>query len=1462
MAELATIIKEVAEKLVIYFNKRRLEIGWDDSTPKPVVGHLIPKPNVTSGRSFKRVDKFPDLRRLFSLLESEGFEVEETKTEQYIKNALEECISKMNFPIYQDLIYSSENAPKVNKEVARFSKEERKGEGDIFPPVTMTKIPTRRTTTPVISQTSAERIVNSAAKMLANLLRLTKTAYVQQNERGSNVYSVRNILDIGFSEQRVHHSSASNRKSFVYTPVANLEHPMKEDSTKKKQSRHKANVDDAQLASHLIQKNPGCTLFTRVSTASNSEVSASMNVKEVLGKFGRECCDSTCSGPTAIENHPPTTESSVEIDRRNCPCVHKEANSRVKFAVKRNLRHLLPTSSFAKANTNLSVHRDSSYVSQPQKSPGLSRSPVRIALANRQEVFGQSTISPLYSVQFSKESKHADIVTNTEILEQARKYGSWNFVSRLTHEINRCKTLSEPREGYWMPKRQCQSFDFLTNKQSPARSSPRSFHHLTTRKPVVSGRKHTRKTLERSASPAKHMEMSSSNTYDYSASANCTLGPVSVPSVRIRGSHFPSALTFEKTVSSLEDQELVCPRTHADDKGRYETKNSPVQGSHLSSLKMEDASRSEKLRKLAIATANALTDALGIPTEDLNSQIVAGFGEAIRASAKKRPNNKITPKSQQTAEGNKLQVKHAQVNELSSPSSGDSVVYRLRVESVRHCRLKQSDSYKDFYPPGPTKLPNPTPPMSIILRGVNCSSPSLKLISAELARLGEVAGHPVILRDPHMLGQQSGKRQPNVGDITRSVLDTPSVKSVSPKEGWPQVDYFAIVCCSLGKILGVDVNPIIHGVKHSRYDWFIKTITIDELEKQKKYLFHCHQWLTVEDRTLRCKRVRISSATAGLENKATHQTPESALSIESTSQQSVHVKSSSSTSMSELPKSARLAVVDLSTPKSTVQLNANRVEAPGDSQELFTDRTVATQKTTLTPKLLNFSKIVKAHECEKYRTVYENEQRFWGDDNFAEPEGELGQKATMISVTAKQVYYNLECFLPAFFTSLEVKSFDITQESESVDPIYECLRIQSTATQSEIISMDSDELDQYNWLIPSELLEHKLYLIASHMFTFLDNWVFAKPPLPNIEPLPIPDLVQTIDVERAPPTFVADVSPEELAHIAGITSFPTVMTDSPAIDREWLRKTTGMKPQSTSVDGVEVGVAENSSLDGKNKAGILDDADEAQYDDEEKWEQDESELDDASVIIRVNVTSLDSSVDSQYDVDELQSVITENAKLVSMTEENSLQNVDIYFDPHNSAMVDDLEGCLKTNTEQLVDNSTVLFPYLNECDMERRLRQIAGWENIQSSSRLDDVACESIPPTQLLLDTNASPTTVVSTDDSQVTVICCAPTGVIENTTDMDKRLVDQLNNSQGDNQFIHLCEISMGCRQSGNRGPRHQPRDLGHMCRFRNRLRYSSEFRCVWELLNRLKGQRTWCAGPAGYLPGYPKMLTNGRLS
>ncbi|KAF6769441.1 hypothetical protein AHF37_12500 [Paragonimus kellicotti] len=285
-----------------------------------------------------------------------------------------------------------------------------------------------------------------------------------------------------------------------------VEHPVKEHAPKKKQPRHKENMDDAHLASHLIQKNPGCTLFTRVSTESNSEVSATMSVKEVLTR------------PTSTANRKdkelltPTTESSVEIDRHNCPCVHKEANSRVKFAVKRNLRHLVPTSSFAKVNTNLSVHRDSSCAIQPQRSPRLCRSPVRIALANRQDVFGQSTTSPLYSVQFSKESKHADIVTNTEILEQARKYGSWNFVSRLTHEINRGKTLSEPREGYWMPKRQCQSFDLLKKKQSPARSSPRSIHYLTVRKPIVSDGKHTRKTLERSASPAKHMEMSSSNT--------------------------------------------------------------------------------------------------------------------------------------------------------------------------------------------------------------------------------------------------------------------------------------------------------------------------------------------------------------------------------------------------------------------------------------------------------------------------------------------------------------------------------------------------------------------------------------------------------------------------------------------------------------------------------------------------------------------------------------------------------------------------------------------------------------------------------------------------------------------------------------------------------------------------------------------------------------------------------------
>ncbi|KAF6772610.1 hypothetical protein AHF37_08433 [Paragonimus kellicotti] len=97
------------------------------------------------------------------------------------------------------------------------------------------------------------------------------------------------------------------------------------------------------------------------------------------------------------------------------------------------------------------------------------------------------------------------------------------------------------------------------------------------------------------------------------------MGPVSVPSVQIRNSHFPPAFTFEKAVSSLEDQEYVHPRTHSHDKRRYETKISPVQGPHLNPLKLEDASRSEKLRKLAIATANALTDALGIPIEDLNS---------------------------------------------------------------------------------------------------------------------------------------------------------------------------------------------------------------------------------------------------------------------------------------------------------------------------------------------------------------------------------------------------------------------------------------------------------------------------------------------------------------------------------------------------------------------------------------------------------------------------------------------------------------------------------------------------------------------------------------------------------------------------------------------------------------------------------------------------------------------------
>ncbi|KAA3678518.1 uncharacterized protein DEA37_0013326 [Paragonimus westermani] len=279
------------------------------------------------------------------------------------------------------------------------------------------------------------------------MIRLTKTAYVQQNERESNVYSVRNskdchhfdrksdkVLVVGLGEQKPHHRSASNRKSFVPNPIAKLGHLMEEDAPKKKHPGHKADTDDAELASHLIQKNPGCTLFTLVSAESNPEVSANMSAKEASSKFGRECCDSICSGPTAIENRKDkellttATESSVEIDKCNCPCAHKEANSHVMFAVKRNLRHHVPTSSFANVNTNLSVHRDGLCASQLQKSARLSRSPARIVAVNRQE--------------FSKESKHADIVSNTEILEQARKYGSWNFVSRLTREINRGKTRS------------------------------------------------------------------------------------------------------------------------------------------------------------------------------------------------------------------------------------------------------------------------------------------------------------------------------------------------------------------------------------------------------------------------------------------------------------------------------------------------------------------------------------------------------------------------------------------------------------------------------------------------------------------------------------------------------------------------------------------------------------------------------------------------------------------------------------------------------------------------------------------------------------------------------------------------------------------------------------------------------------------------------------------------------------
>ncbi|GAA56773.1 ATP-binding cassette transporter [Clonorchis sinensis] len=736
-------------------------------------------------------------------------------------------------------------------------------------------------------------------------LRLTKTAYIQQNERKSlgrhlsrptdqKSPKQKKRLNVPSNESSTTQPLSAHRTATVNTPVFKLEHVFSMNRSDEDKLLKDQAMDTYHLKPKADAKNPKCTLFTRISTETSSDFSG------VVEKCKLETSKIYLGRPARKASTSAQSEGGSDVDERKP--ANELGGSHTKSAVKRNLRNLLPQSfSSTKADANCWVHR--SDIQDKQL-----RLPARSTETNHLDprTISEPTVGT---------SKHADVMSSKEIIQQARKYGTPNFVARMRNELRRAQTTSEPLEGYWIPRRHLYSFDLLKTKQETLRSGARRLRSVPVRAVPLQDPSSLNRYRELSTGLIKPAEISSSCAGSVGEYALKKLGSVTSKLSNAETSNSVHGCTIPlNSGAAPTDQGFVTSEQVASDKNDYPLETSPKRKRSTVSRqvvhpvkKTGDPSNSEQLKKLALVTASALTEALGIPSNDLKTQIVQGSGEAVVDSKPKA--SKVSRKMNRASEEVKT-VKDVKISDASTTSSADNVVYRVRVESVRHYRLQQADCYRDFYAPSTTHLPNPTPPMSIVLRGMNCSSPSLELVSAELARLGEVAGHTVILRDPQMLGRRSAGAKHVFGDVPVRKPLSPSFIATITNEGCPQVDYFAIVCSSLGKITGVDIRPVPNGVKnirpmlellqsankpttiyatratnilfnsqaYGRYEWFIKKITIDELERQKKYHFSCDQWLTLEAKNIPCKRVRTSPKVKMMKKSATVSVPQNTLS--------------------------------------------------------------------------------------------------------------------------------------------------------------------------------------------------------------------------------------------------------------------------------------------------------------------------------------------------------------------------------------------------------------------------------------------------------------------------------------------------------------------------------------------------------------------------------------------------------
>ncbi|TPP57595.1 hypothetical protein FGIG_02626 [Fasciola gigantica] len=971
MAELAAIIKEVAEKLVLYFNKRRLEVGWDDSIPKTVVGHLIPKPKLGDKKSYRTLDDFPELRKLLLMLESEGLGLDEPKTEKYIRSALEECIRRLNMMNYQD------HYPSANMDLsltARREKFARPGDfpsqtsaTESFPPVTAARTPTRKVPPPYIGSSSAERIVHFASKMISNLLRLTKQAYIEQSERKTTS----SWLTSSKQKDSVSKKTGSNPSSPSKRILSNAspDYPEK-DRLYEDNNEHKANSLQSafSLGDHHKKTSGvvvGSRLFTRVSTETLSDTSSGVDMQNNKQESVRLCRENIqpVGEVASLKSDADLTRDPTE--HRIFPDVERNSDATSKSALNHDQIPSVEeqTSPFGAHSRTRETPVKQIYSRRAIKTPN---DYYRVYPTDQ---FQTEPVLPRYPIQYNKSYNHADIVSNTELLQQARKYGSPNFVARLDNEIKRMQANSEePREGYWIPKNNIYSLELFKTKQLPERRAPGSLPRSPLGEAWVQPARALKARNAYVDVESMVHEISSSNTRDFSnaeAVSNCServLNPNTTPAVRrTKGVKEETRRLWQGRVLGKRSDILKPPSPEV--------------------MRPVELSRSERLHKLAMATATALTQALGIPTKEARDQLLIGFDEVVRSVELKSGRNKCKTNTTHL-ESVELEQRKILKNPLNKHPTHkeDGVVYRLRVESVRHLRLRRFVSYRDSCSTGSAALTNPTPPMSIVLHGTLCDAPSLKLVSAELARLGEVAGQPVILCDPQSHGTRNEKSRQTFGDVPLT-----AAKHQSDHEGCPQVDYFAIVCSRLGRLVGVDIKPIISAMKQSRYDWYVKTITIDELGRQKRYQFYCDRWLSLDDHVIPCKRYRVQSSAQSRKRLGASYTPETRVTLSRwfRSLRSLNQPPASESSHMDDNQQSKVPVSsnepsNLNT--KSLSTSSLQPDVVGHGDRLEKVQGSDTPKTTAGSILIKFPTFYKSTDWDHLEHEVTNDEYFWSDD--------------------------------------------------------------------------------------------------------------------------------------------------------------------------------------------------------------------------------------------------------------------------------------------------------------------------------------------------------------------------------------------------------------------------------------------------------------------------------------------------